>query len=134
MGGASSLLQESRQPIEVIHLHCLVDVFVRAGNLESSVNQGSCRRLNLPQPLVLSLQRLVPGPPPLVFGAGGGELLSDRPFLLPRIAEKVPKSGLSVLVTHRATGEGVGSPALPRLLLPTPRIAKRAPLRYIRHR
>src|SRR5690606_31401622 len=73
------------------------------------------------------------GLPPLGFGEGGGELLSDRPFLLPRIAGKVPQSDLSVRVKHRATGEGVGRTAPPRLLSPTPRVAIRAQLRHIRH-
>src|SRR5690606_26094429 len=73
------------------------------------------------------------GLPPLGFGEGGGELLSDRPFLLPRIAGKVPQSDLSIRVKHRATGEGVGRTTPPRLLSPIPRVAQRAPLRHVRH-
>src|SRR5690606_16812025 len=81
------------------------------------------------QALVLCLQTLG-------LGAGGGELLSDRQFLLfllPRIAGKVPQSDLSVRVKHRATGERVGRTTPPRLLSPIPRVAKRAPLRHVRH-
>src|SRR5690606_2645587 len=67
------------------------------------------------------------------FGEGGGELLSDRPFLsflLPHIAGKEPPSDLSVRVKHCATGEGVGRLAMPRLLSPIPRVAKRTPLHH----
>src|SRR5690606_30097111 len=54
-------------------------------------------------------------------------------FLLQRIAEKVPKSDLSVRVKHCATGEGVGRLVMPRLLSPIPRVARRTPLRHVRH-
>src|SRR5690606_22957198 len=87
-------------------------------------------------PLHPSPQRLVLFAPPLGLGKCGGELLSDRPFLLfllPRIAGKVSQSDLSVRVTHRATGEGVGRLVLPCILSPIPRVAKRTPL-HIRHR
>src|SRR5690606_34583751 len=75
IGGTAFPIQESGQHIEVIYPHCLVDVLVRASNLESSVNQGSCRRLNLPQPLVLILQRIDVLSQSFGLGAGGGEFI-----------------------------------------------------------
>src|SRR5690606_11000558 len=109
-------------PPKIIHIHRVYIVF--------GVDDRPCR-------LDHFAGRDKFGLPPLGLGAGGGELLSDRPFLsflLPHIAGKVPPSDLSVLVKHRATGEGVGRTTSPRLLSPIPRVAKRAPLRHVRHR
>src|SRR5690606_5476680 len=123
IGGTSFPLQESGQHIEVIQPNCLVDVLVRAGNLESSVNQGSCRRLNLPQPLILSLQLLDAAQQRLVLLAVAGRLGTGSAKIALHEFERQACTALPCAVQVRRNGllrENIGP-------------AERAPLWHVRH-